>query len=192
MADGVPTGEVYDVLATESGIERAFAKLDQIKDSIVWWRRGQDPLRLISEKQVAMTTAFSGRVFNSVVTENTPAAIVWDSQIYDTDFWAIPKGSSNKERARRFISFALQPERLAAQAQWYPYGPMRRSALPLVVKHAEADVPLASFIPTTEKNFRTALKLNDVWWKANEASLKKRFDAWRLGTTPEDIDAKTE
>lgn len=192
MADGVPSDDVYDVLATESGIERAFAKLDQIKDSIVWWDRGRDPLRLISEKQVAMTTAFSGRVFNSVVAENSPAAILWDNQIYDADYWAIPKGSANKEDARRFISFALQPERLAAQAQWHPYGPMRKSALPLVIKHAEADVALASFIPTTETNFKTALKLNDVWWEANEAVLKKRFDAWRAGEAPEGVGAKTE
>ncbi len=192
MADGVPTGEVYDVLATASGIERAFAKLDQIKDNIVWWNHGHDPLRLISEKQVAMTTAFSGRVFNSIVSENTPAAILWDRQIYDANYWAIPKRSANKERARQFISFALQPKRLAAQAQWYPYGPMRHSALPLVVKHAEADVALASFIPTTKKNFKTALKLNEIWWKANEASLKKRFDLWRAGQTPGGNDTKSE
>lgn len=192
MADGVAAAEVYDVLATESGIERAFAKLDQIKDSIVWWDRGRDPLRMLREKQVTMTTAFSGRVFNSVVAENSPAAILWDSQIYDTDYWAIPKGAANKEDARRFISFALQPQRLAAQAQWLPYGPMRKSALPLVVKHAEADVPLASFIPTTEKNFKTALKLDNIWWEANEAVLKKRFDTWQAGETPEGSRAKTE
>lgn len=192
MADGVPAADVYKVLATETGIERAFAKLDQIKDSIVWWDRGHDPLRLIREKQVAMTTAFSGRVFHSVVMENVPAVILWDSQIYDTDYWAIPKGAANKEKAQRFISFALQPERLAAQAQWHPYGPMRKSALPLLVKHAEADVALAPFIPTTDKNFKTALKLDNVWWEANKAVLTKRFDAWQAGETLEDDSAKTE
>ena len=31
MADGVPPGDVYKVLATPAGVDRAFAKLDQVK-----------------------------------------------------------------------------------------------------------------------------------------------------------------
>src|SRR5690625_3446596 len=37
LADGVPADEVYDVLATDAGQARAFAKLDSIKDHIIWF-----------------------------------------------------------------------------------------------------------------------------------------------------------
>ena len=37
MGDGVPASGVYDVMKTDEGIDRAFAKLDTIKDSVVWW-----------------------------------------------------------------------------------------------------------------------------------------------------------
>ena len=41
IADGVPKDEVYEVLATDEGMDRAFAKLDEIKDDIVvWWESG--------------------------------------------------------------------------------------------------------------------------------------------------------
>jgi len=40
MADGVPAAEVYDVLATPEGVDRAFAKLDTIKSQVVWWDAG--------------------------------------------------------------------------------------------------------------------------------------------------------
>jgi spermidine/putrescine-binding protein len=42
LADGVPPAEVYETLSTPEGVDRAFAKLDTIKDSIVWWRSRHD------------------------------------------------------------------------------------------------------------------------------------------------------
>lgn len=39
LADGVKTEDVYKVLNTPEGVTRAFAKLDQIKPNIQWWRQ---------------------------------------------------------------------------------------------------------------------------------------------------------
>lgn len=179
LADGVKAEDVYETLATEAGVDRAFAALDKLGDNIVWWSRGSEPPALIRDRKVAMTTAFNGRIFNSVVAENAPVAILWDGQIYDTDHWAIPKSAAKPDKARAFIAFALRPERLAAQAKWLPYGPMRKSALKKVAKHAEADVELAAFLPTIQSNLKTALKLNDAWWESQGSALVKRFEAWR-------------
>ena len=38
MADGVPAEQVYEVLSTPEGVDRAFAKLDKIKGDLVWWK----------------------------------------------------------------------------------------------------------------------------------------------------------
>src|SRR5713101_1073251 len=43
MADGVPTKDVYNVLATKAGVDRAFKKLDQLKPNIQWWEAGALP-----------------------------------------------------------------------------------------------------------------------------------------------------
>ena len=40
MGDGVPAAEVYAVLNTPEGVDRAFAKLDTIKSEVVWWEAG--------------------------------------------------------------------------------------------------------------------------------------------------------
>lgn len=37
MADGVAPGDVYAMLDTPEGLDRAFAKLDTIKKDVVWW-----------------------------------------------------------------------------------------------------------------------------------------------------------
>ena len=39
FADGVSPADVYKVLATSEGVDRAFRRLDQLKPYIVWWQR---------------------------------------------------------------------------------------------------------------------------------------------------------
>ena len=56
MGDGVPAAEVYDLLGTEEGVQRAFAKLDTIKDHVVWWEAGAQPPQLLADGEVSMTT----------------------------------------------------------------------------------------------------------------------------------------
>ena len=69
IADGVPAGEVYDVLSTEEGVQRAFKKLDTIKDSVIWWEEGAQPPQLLADKEVAFASAYNGRIFNAAVNE---------------------------------------------------------------------------------------------------------------------------
>jgi len=40
IADGVEPKDVYKVLGTPAGVDRAFKKLDTIKKNIVWWESG--------------------------------------------------------------------------------------------------------------------------------------------------------
>ena len=72
MADGVPSGKVYELLATDEGIDRAFAKLDTIRDDIVWWIAGAQPPQLLADGEVVMTTAYNGRIFNAQVQDRKP------------------------------------------------------------------------------------------------------------------------
>ena len=60
VADGVPAADVYDVLATPEGVDRAFAMLDKIKGEVVWWEAGAQPPQLLADGEVAMTTAYNG------------------------------------------------------------------------------------------------------------------------------------
>ena len=43
IADGVPLDQVYAVLDTPEGLNRAFRKLDTIKDQVIWWEAGAQP-----------------------------------------------------------------------------------------------------------------------------------------------------
>ena len=69
MADGVAAKDVYALLETPEGVDRAFAKLSTIKDSVVWWEAGAQPPQLLADGEVAMTTAYNGRAFNAIAKE---------------------------------------------------------------------------------------------------------------------------
>lgn len=62
MADGVAPADVYKVLGTDAGIDRAFKKLDTIKNDIVWWKAGAQPPQLLASGEVAMTSVYNGRI----------------------------------------------------------------------------------------------------------------------------------
>ncbi len=178
MADGVPAADVYDVLGTDEGVDRAFAKLDTIKDDVVWWEAGAQPPQLLADGEVVMTTAYNGRIFNAVASEGQPFAVNWDGQILDFDLWVIPKGAKNMDAAMDFISFSTDTQRLADQASWISYGPARKSSGPLVGKFHDGSVEMGQHMPTAGENLTNALVNNFEFWADNQDELNERFNAW--------------
>lgn len=178
MGDGVPSSEVYDVLSTDEGVNRAFAKLDTIKNDVVWWDTGAQPPQLLADGEVMMTAAYNGRIFNAAVTEGKPFEIVWDGQVYEYNLFAIPKGAPNKEAALEFIKFATDTQRLADQAKWISYGPARKSSAGLVGRFHDGKTEMAPNMPTSPENMKNALGSSYDFWIDHEAELTERFNAW--------------
>ncbi len=180
-ADGVAAADIYKVLGTPEGVDRAFAKLDTIKGDVVWWEAGAQPPQLLADGEVAMTTAYNGRIFNAVAAEDKPFSIVWDSQIFDVDLWAVVKGAPNKDLAMEFLAFSTATEQLAAQASYISYGPARKSSAPLVGSyHTKPDLAMGPQMPTAPENFKTAIQNDFEFWADNQDELNERFNAWLI------------
>ncbi len=177
-ADGVPASEVYEVLSTPEGVDRAFAKLDTIKDQIVWWEAGAQPPQLLADGEVVMSTAYNGRIFNAAVAEGQPLEILWDGQILDFDLFVIPKGAPNKENALKFLAFATDTKRLADQASWISYGPARKSSSSMVGKFMDGKTDMGPHMPTAPENMKNALVNDYEFWVDHDAELNERFNAW--------------
>ena len=178
MADGVAADQVYATLATPEGIDRAFAKLDTIKDQIVWWEAGAQPPQLLADGEVAMTTAYNGRIFAAAVGEGKPFQIVWDGQVYEYNLFVIPKGAPNKDAALEFVKFATDTQRLADQAKWISYGPARKSSAALVGLYQDGKTEMAPNMPTNPENMKNALGSSYDFWVDHESELAERFNAW--------------
>ncbi len=178
MADGVPAAEVYSVLETDEGVDRAFAKLETIKDQVVWWEAGAQAPQLLADGEVSMTTAYNGRIFAAAVSEGKPFQTVFDGQVYELEGFAIPKGAPNPELAAQFIAFATQTQQLADQAKWISYGPARKSSAPLVGLFQDGKTEMGPHMPTAPENLTNALASSYEFWVDRDAELNERFNAW--------------
>ncbi|QIE40721.1 extracellular solute-binding protein [Rhodobacteraceae bacterium SC52] len=178
--DGVAKDEIYDVLATAEGQDQALAKLDTIKDDVIWWSAGADTPQLLADGEVVMGSTYNGRLFSVIVEQEQPVGMLWDMQVFDLDGWIIPEGLSDEELARvkDFVFFATDTQRLADQSQYISYGPARLSSAPLVGQHADLGIDMAPHMPTDPENAKNTLLYNYEFWADYRDDIDAKFQSW--------------
>jgi len=105
MADGVAPADLYPL-----DVDRAFAKLDEIKDRVdVWWTGGAQSTQLLESGEVDMIAGWNAR-FQAAIDNGAPARIVWNGGLYSIEGWGVPKGNPKADLAREFVAFCAQPD----------------------------------------------------------------------------------
>ena len=171
IADGVAPADVYSVLATEEGQDRAFAKLDTIKGDIVWFDSWSQAPQLLADGGAAMVQSANGRIFSAIKEDGKPFKMVWDANVFDLDVWAVLKGTPKKDLAFDYIAFATGSKPLAGMAD-VAYGPTRASSTPYVDPAVNADLPTA--------HVDEGLKADGIFWADYGEMLSERFNEWLL------------
>ncbi len=173
MADGVAVDEVYDVLRSPEGVDRAFAKLDSIKDSLIFWEAGAQPPQLLASGEVVMTTAYNGRVTAANQSEGRNFQIAWQAgYVYQLDSWVILANSDKQDEAMEFLQFWSDPARQALLPPYIPYGPTHVEAA------AQVDPAVLPDIPSAPENLPHGLFFDQAFWVDNVEALNERFTAW--------------
>lgn len=171
MADGVAPADVYKVLGTKAGVDRAFKKLDQIKPHIQWWEAGAQPPQLLASGDVVMSSAYNGRIATAQK-EGRNLKIVWTGNIYDVESYGIPKGTAKREEAYKFLATLAKPENQVVFSGEIPYGPTNVKANPQI------GAAIAAELPTFAANIKTAVASNTMFWVEHGEDLEQRFNAW--------------
>ena len=172
IADGVPLKDVYKVLATDEGVDRAFKKLDKIKNDLVWWKAGAQPPQLLASGEVAMTSVYNGRIDAANKNDKKNFGIVWDGALYTIDSWVILKGSPNKDAAYKFLDFAGKADNQAKFSETIAYGTANKGAAALL----SPDV--LKNLPTAPDNIKNTIEINVAFWLENIDRLTERFNKW--------------
>lgn len=172
IADGVAPKDVYAVLRTEEGVERAFRKLDSIKSDLIFWKAGAQPAQLLASGEVAMASAYNGRITALNANEKKNFKIVWNGALYTIDSWVILKGSPNLASAYTFLEFAGKAENQKDLPNYVPYGVTNVAAIDLIDKARLPD------LPTTPANMANVVAIDDQFWLENLDRLNERFNKW--------------
>ncbi|WP_026380738.1 ABC transporter substrate-binding protein [Afifella pfennigii] len=172
MADGVAPQEVYAMLETEEGIERAFAKLDAIKSDLIFWEAGAQPPQLLASGEVAMTSVYNGRIDAANKNDGRNFGIVWNESLFTLDSWVILAGSENLDAAYDFLDFVGKAENQAKLPVAIAYGVSSKKANSMIPAERVAE------LPTADENMKNALQISDTFWIENIDKLTERWGRW--------------
>ena len=165
LADGVAPADLYPL-----DLDRATAKLDTIKDDIVFWASGAESQDLLGKGEVVMAMIWNGRAYSAKHIDNNPVEIQWNQQIVTADYWVVPKGSPNKDVAMDFIAWTTCKENNAAPSDYIPYGPTNTNAEPNPDKVADLSVSNAD---------ENSAYFDDAWVVENAQLLEDAFQEWK-------------
>jgi putative spermidine/putrescine transport system substrate-binding protein len=167
MADGVAPGDLYPL-----DLPRASAKLDTIKDDIVFWASGAESQELIGSGEIAMTMIWNGRGWSAKNSDNKPVEIQWNQQIVTADYLVVPKGSPNKDAAMKFIAYTACAEHNAGPSEFIPYGPTNKNSTP--------NPAMVNDLSVTNADENSAY-FDDVYLIDNFEEIDAAWQAWKAG-----------
>ena len=165
LADGVAPDDLYPL-----DVDRALAKLDTIKDDIIWWETSAQSQQLLASGEASMGLVWIGRAIDAG--KEAPVEIAWDSWLQVDAYWVIPKGAPNAAGAQALLAFLLQEDPQIEFTKLSDYGPVNQSA---------ADDPsVQENVNRPSNHLDTQVKVDDEWWGANRQTMDQRFQEWLL------------
>lgn len=170
LADGVAPEDLYPL-----DIDRAFAKLDTIKEDIVFYETGEQQQQLVSSGEAPLVQAWNGRIY-SAAQEGQPVANEWNEHLISYDHLVIPKGSENADLAQEWIAWYIEhPEAQAGYTNATAYAPITKEALEYVDEDVLAELPTA---PQNEE--KAAATIDYAYWAENYDAVSERLNEWAV------------
>jgi putative spermidine/putrescine transport system substrate-binding protein len=166
LADGVAPEELYPL-----DVDRALAKLDTIKDDIVWWETAAQSQQLLESGEAALGLVWIGRATDAAKT--APVEIDWNTWTSQDAYWVVPKGTDAQEAAMEFIAFATSKEPQEKLASLLPYGVVNAEAATSSKVAADPNRP--------SNHLDTQVRMDDEWWAENVQDVNDEFNEWLLG-----------
>ena len=164
MADGVAPADLYPL-----DLPRATAKLDTIKDDIVFWNSGAESQELIGSGEVAMSMIWNGRAWSAKNIDKKPVETQWNQQIVTADYLVVPKGSPNKDAAMKFIAYTACAANNGKPSEYIPYGPTNTNS--------QANPAMANDLSVS--NADDAAYFDDEYLVNNFDEIDAAWQAWK-------------
>jgi putative spermidine/putrescine transport system substrate-binding protein len=168
LADGVPMDKLYPLDA-----DRAFKKLDTVKQHVVWWDTFSQSQQLIVDGECSCGVMNSGRVFDAWK-RGASVAVEWNQNIQNGGFWVILRGSKNVDVAHGLIDEMTVAENQAKMADLNAYSPTNPDALKLV------DPKIQPWLPLYPDNAKLGVLINGAFWAGHQTALNDRWNEWKL------------
>ena len=173
LAAGVKREEVFPY--TTEKADMALGKVKELKPNVsVWWGAGAQPPQLLSTGELALSSAWSGRML-AAEAEGAPVAHTYKDGIAWANWWVIPKGSPNVAVAHELLNFALAEEQQAKLLTLKSYGPVLSAAT------AGADEETKKVLVMSPDNIKDMLILNEEEANKYSYEYEEKWNQLMLG-----------
>lgn len=165
LADGVAADQLYPL-----DVDRALAKLDTIKDDIIWWESGTQSEELLTSGETVFSLVFSPRAYQLNVVNGAPVQAQWHNVLTIGNYTVIPKGTKNLAAAQQLVAWISDPANNANISLHYPVGPGTEGST--------VDVPaeIEPWLPT--EHLDTAVTMDDAYWDESFGDVNATFQDW--------------
>ncbi len=165
LADGVPMDKLYPI-----DLERAFAKLREIRPHIVkWWESGAVAAQMLSDRVVVLGSVWESRITPLIVV-GAPLAIEWNQAMRNPFGIGIVTNAPNRENAYLLLDYGQQPKVQAVIAREVKASPANQRA------YQYLDESLAKMLASYPAHAKKGFVNNSDWWVKN---LDKVLERWR-------------
>jgi putative spermidine/putrescine transport system substrate-binding protein len=168
LADGVPEDQLYPL-----DLERAFAKLDTIKDDIAFYDTLGQALSMMESGDVAMAAITNSQGYDQTGTGGTFEPM-WDGALLSWDSYAVPKGA-NVEAAKAILESLADPERQATLAESGAFGAISGDSKPQLSDDQK------KWNPTTDENVAQSIPMDQKYYAENSDEVIQRYTEWVSG-----------
>jgi putative spermidine/putrescine transport system substrate-binding protein len=170
LADGVALDKLYPL-----DVERALKSLERLgRQNIIWYNANQEPIQHMISGEVALSSAFHGRV----IVANRSGAQLGFTPAYSAvsgNYMSVTPTSAHKKEAFQFLGFLLS--NTAADVEYIKlttYAMPNTATVPLLPKD------IADILPTNPAYSGKVFFKDDSWWAANLEKTLQRFKEWQL------------
>lgn len=172
LADGVSIDELYDVLKTPEGEQRAWDKLEELKPHLLkWWMSGSEAPQMLIDGEVTMAEGFSGR-FLTIADQGAHVAIEYNQGGLNYDVFFIPEGAPNYENAHKLFCYMIDAERQARFAELTNYAPSNQLAMQYL------DPDFAANMVTAPENISRMFEVDNQYWADNMLIIQDKWLGW--------------
>ncbi|WP_158743098.1 ABC transporter substrate-binding protein [Acidisphaera sp. L21] len=164
VADGVPIDKLYPM-----DVDRAIAKFQTIKDSILTWDTGAQSQSLLRDGEVSMGWLWHTRA--TLLKREPNSKIDWNftGGVLQPGLWVVPKGNPAGKQAMMAIASMQDPANQVKLLSALGNGPANPKAAPLVPED------LRSIDPGYPSNAAVQSLINADWYHDNHGKTFKRF-----------------
>lgn len=166
LADGVDPAKVYPI-----DVPRALARIETIREQIVWAADNQSCAERIATGEALMGICYANRMYN-FFKNGAPVAVQWKASVHQGGYLFVPKGTRHLKEAMELVAYITGDEHGADVTPYTPNGPANEIA-------ARKSSPVtADWNPSAHPD--EGITMNDKWWAENSPAVIKAWTEWQL------------